>query len=95
MGTLKTNALVAILMMSVSATFAADIATVNGQGISEAMLVENVKANVAQGQKDTPELRKMLTDELINRLLLVQSAESNGLTKTTEARVSVEQLKEN
>jgi peptidyl-prolyl cis-trans isomerase C len=74
---------------------AADVATVNGQGISQAMLDENVKANVAQGQKDTPELRKTLVEELINRALMAQSAEKSGLTNTTEARVSLEQLKEN
>lgn len=82
------------LALSMSA-FAADIVEVNGQGISQAMLEQNVKANVAQGQKDTPELRKTLTEELVNRLLLVQSAEKSGLTKTSEARVSLEQLKEN
>lgn len=91
----KSGVLSGLALLTVSAAFAADIAMVNGQGISQAMLDENVKANVAQGQKDSPELRKTLTEELVNRLLLVQSAESNGLTKTTEARVSVEQLKEN
>lgn len=82
-------------MLFDTTVYAADIATVNGQDISQAMLDENVKANVAQGQKDTPELRKALTEELINRVLLVQSAEKAGLTKTTEARISIEQLKEN
>lgn len=82
-------------MLVVGNVLAADVATVNGQSISQAMLEENVKANVVQGQKDTPELRKVLTDELINRLLLVQSAEKSGLNKTTEARISIEQLKEN
>lgn len=95
MGAIKFAALAGLLLVSLSVAFAADIASVNGQSISQAMLEENVKANVAQGQKDTPELRKTLTDELINRLLLVQDAESNGLTKTTEARISIEQLKEN
>jgi peptidyl-prolyl cis-trans isomerase C len=95
MKALKAGLYGSMVFIVATVAMAADVATVNGQGISQAMLDENVKANVAQGQKDSPELRKTLTEELVNRLLLVQSAESNGLTKTTEARVSVEQLKEN
>ncbi len=88
-------AMVASCLVGSFTAQAADVATVNGQGISQAMLDENVKANVAQGQKDTPELRKTLVEELINRALMAQSAEKSGLTNTTEARVSLEQLKEN
>lgn len=91
----KTLAITGALSLMTAMAVAADVATVNGQGISQAMLEENVKANVAQGQKDTPELRKTLVEELINRALMAQNAENNGLTKTTEARVSLEQLKEN
>lgn len=85
--------LVTVLMCT--DVMAADLVEVNGQGISQAMFEENLKSNLAQGQKDTPELRKAIMDELINRVLLVQGAEKAGLTKTPEARLSVEQLKEN
>lgn len=95
MKVIQVSVVAGLLALASTTVFASDVATVNGQGIGQAMLDENVKANVAQGQKDTPELRKTLTEELINRLLLVQSAEKSGLTSTTEARVSVEQLKEN
>lgn len=91
----KTLALTGAVSLMASLAMAADVAVVNGQGISQAMLEENVKANVAQGQKDTPELRKTLVEELINRALMAQNAEKTGLTNTTEARVSLEQLKEN
>lgn len=91
----KTLALTGAVSLMASVAMAADVAVVNGQGISQAMLEENVKANVAQGQKDTPELRKTLVEELINRVLMAQNAEKTGLTKTTEARVSLVQLKEN
>lgn len=95
MKVLKSLAVAGALSLTASLAVAADVATVNGQDISQAMLDENVKANVAQGQKDTPELRQTILNELINRVLLVQSAEKAGLTRTTEAKVSVEQLKEN
>lgn len=95
MKTFKKLAVTGALSLMTSMAVAADVATVNGQGISQAMLEENVKANVAQGQKDSPELRKTLVEELINRALMAQNAEKTGLTNTTEARVSLEQLKEN
>ncbi len=95
MNTFKTLVLTGAISLMASVVMAADVATVNGQGISQAILEENVKANVAQGQKDTPEMRKTLVEELINRALLAQNAEKSGLTNTTEARVSLEQLKEN
>lgn len=89
----KLLTLAAIATMA-TAALAADIATVNGQGISQAMFEENLKANIAQGQKDSPELRQTLLNELINRLLLAQSAEQAGLLKSTEAQVSLQQMKE-
>lgn len=95
MKALKVGLYGSMAFFAATVAMAADVATVNGQGISQAMLDENVKANVAQGQQDTPELRKTLTEELVNRALLVQDAESKGLTNTTEARISIEQLKEN
>jgi peptidyl-prolyl cis-trans isomerase C len=91
----RTLAVTGALSLMTAMAVAADVATVNGQGISQAMLEENVKANVAQGQKDTPELRKTLVEELINRALMSQNAEKTGLTNTKEARISLEQLKEN
>lgn len=91
----RTLAITGAFSMVTVMAMASDVATVNGQGISQAMLEENVKANVAQGQKDTPELRKTLVEELINRSLMAQNAEKIGLTNTTEARISIEQLKEN
>lgn len=95
MNAFKTLAITSAVALMVSTATASDVATVNGQGISQAMLEENVKANVAQGQKDTPDLRKTLVEELINRALMAQNAEKTGLTSTTEARVSLDQLKEN
>lgn len=87
---------VALLISVFAATAsAADVATVNGQGISQAMFDENVKVNVAQGQKDTPELRQTLLNELINRELLVQQADKSGLASTPEAKLAIQQLRQN
>ena len=65
------------------ASFAADtaIATVNGTKISSDVLEFLVANNVAQGVKDTPELRAALKTELISREVLVQEAKKQNLDK--------------
>ncbi|MDN4015476.1 peptidylprolyl isomerase [Zwartia panacis] len=73
---------------------AAPLATVNGVAIPESLLEQNVRANVAQGQRDTPELRQVLKDELINREILSQEAAKLGLDKTAEAKTQLAQLRQ-
>ena len=53
----------------------APMAVVNGVPIAARLLDINVEANLAQGQKDTPELRTALKQELIARELMVQEAQ--------------------
>ena len=58
------------------------------------MLSPTVQANVAQGQKDTPELRAALKQELVARELMVQEAQKRGLDKlpsTQDALVAMRQ----
>lgn len=74
---------------------ASDVATVNGRGISNEMFATNIASNVAQGQKDTPELQKAVLEELVNRELLVQRAQQDGLTKTPDAQLAIKQIREN
>ncbi|MGI9150130.1 MAG: peptidylprolyl isomerase [Limnohabitans sp.] len=57
------------------------IATVNGVKIGSEMLEFVVANNVAQGVKDTPELRAALRTELISREVLVQEAKKQSLDK--------------
>jgi peptidyl-prolyl cis-trans isomerase C len=72
----------------------APLATVNGIAIPASLLEQNVRANVAQGQRDTPELRQLLKDELINREILAQEAAKLGLDKTAEAKTQLAQLRQ-
>jgi peptidyl-prolyl cis-trans isomerase C len=69
--------------------------TVNGVQIPQSIIEEGVKANVARGQVDTPELRKAVIDNLINRELLSQAALKDGLDKTPEARQQLNQFRQN
>ncbi len=70
------------------------MATVNGVAIPMSVLEQNVNANVAQGQRDTPELRQLLKDELINREILSQESAKLGLDKTAEAKTQLAQMRQ-
>ncbi len=72
----------------------APVAVVNGVSIEARLFDRNVQANVAQGQKDTPELRAALKQELVARELMVQEAQKRGLDKlpaTQDALVAMRQ----
>lgn len=69
-------------------------ATVNGTPLTSGLLDINVKAAIAQGQKDTPELKNALKDELINRELLTQESIRQGLDKDIDFRDQIAQLKQ-
>lgn len=71
------------------------IASVNGAPITKGLLDLNLKAAIAQGQKDSPELRKAITDELINRELIAQAAMKEGLEKNIDLPDQITQLKQN
>ena len=71
------------------------VATVNGEPISQSMYEQNLRANLAQGLKDTPQLRQTVKEELINRELMAQQAEKLGLDKTPEGKLQLKQLREN
>ena len=59
-------------------------ATVSGISIPQERVDLRVKAVTAQGQQDTPELRKAIRDDLVNIELLSQEAVSKNLDKQPE-----------
>jgi peptidyl-prolyl cis-trans isomerase C len=69
-------------------------ATVNGTPLTNGLLDLNVKAALAQGQKDSSELKSALKDELINRELLTQESIRQGLDKDIDFRDQIAQLKQ-
>src|SRR5687768_11422808 len=54
---------------------------VNGATIPAYRLDMAVRSQIAQGQKDTPELRKGIRDMLINQEVVAQEAVKRGLDK--------------
>lgn len=75
-----------IAALSANPVFAAEkaAATVNGVSISETIVDLNLKAAKAKGREDSPELRKAIIDELVNREILSQAAMKDGLDKTPD-----------
>lgn len=69
-------------------------ATVNDAFLSKGLLELNIKAAMAQGQRNTPELQKALKEELINRELLAQQAERMDLEKGIDLDDQYTQLRQ-
>lgn len=71
------------------------MAMVNGRPISNDLFEQALRANVAQGLKDTPQLRQAIREDLINRELLIQKAETLGLDRTPDAAMQLKRMREN
>lgn len=88
---LKTNKFAALAIMGalvLSPAYAEEksAALVNGVSIPQSRVDAAVKAEVAQGQADTPELRKMILTRLKQREVMVQAAISEHLDKQPEVQ---------
>ena len=62
------------------------IAVVNDIAVPTKLLDQSIKLNVQQGKKDSSELRRAITDELIARELFAQESLKNKLDQTPEAK---------
>lgn len=71
------------------------VATVNGAPITKGLFDLNLQAALAQGQKDSPQLRENIKNELINRQLIVQEVVKEGLDKEIDLQDQITQLKQN
>lgn len=92
---LKTKQFAALALLSalaINPVFAEEksAAMVNGVSISQARVDARVKAAIAQGQTDTPELRKMIRENMIKFELVIQEAKKLGLDKKPEVAQQTE-----
>jgi peptidyl-prolyl cis-trans isomerase C len=71
------------------------VATVNGSPITQGLLNLNIRALTNQGQKDSPELRQAIKEDLINKELIAQEATKLGLAKEIDFPDQITQLKQN
>ena len=83
-----------LLMLLIAAAalpaVAQNIAVVNGKPVPSSRADAMVKQLAAQGQPDTPQLRAMVKEELINREILIQEADKRGLTNTPDVKNQIE-----
>ena len=73
----------------------APVAVVNEVAIPARLMDRNIEANVAQGQKDSPELRAVLKQELVARELMAQEAQKRGLDKLPSTQDALLTLRQN
>ena len=70
--------------------YAQNIATVNGQAIPQKTFDQFLKLLETQGAQDSPELREKVKQEMINRLVMVQAAEKEGIANNPEIKTELE-----
>lgn len=92
MNTSRLSALAAMVLCSalLGQAEAADSIKVNGRTIPQSRIDAMVKAQVAQGQAETPELHKRIRDELINREILSQEAVKKGIDKQPDVAAQLD-----
>ncbi|MFA6971514.1 MAG: peptidyl-prolyl cis-trans isomerase [Gallionella sp.] len=93
--TKKFATLAILAALAINPAFAEDksAAVVNGHAISQERVEMAVKGAVAQGQKDSPELRKAIRDKLISLELVAQEATKLGMDKNADLVKQLEQIK--
>ncbi len=71
------------------------VASAGNYAITKNAYEESLRAALANGQKDTPELRRAVKEELINRALIAQAAEAEGLADAPEFKDKLAQARQN
>ena len=82
--------LVAFFVSAALPAMAQNLAVVNGKPVPSSRADIMIKQMAAQGQQDTPELRAMVKEELINREILIQEADKLGLGTQADVKSQVE-----
>ena len=82
--------ILSLVALSAQAQSTGVVAKVNGVAIPQSRLELMVKANVAQGQPDGPEMRKALRENLIAEEILAQEATKKKLDKDPEVIAQLE-----
>ena len=89
--TFKPARLLAVLFAAAAfPVFAQNAAVVNGKTIPSSRVDAMVKQLAAQGQQDTPQLRTMVKEELINREVLIQEADKLGLSGSADVKNQID-----
>lgn len=89
--TLKPARLLVLLFATAALpVLAQNLAVVNGKPVPSSRADAMIKQMASQGQQDSPQLRAMVKEELINREILIQEADKMGLGTSAEVKSQVE-----
>ena len=92
---LRTSVFAVVAALSVQTASAADdTVSVNGKTIPKSRVETLVAGQMAQGQPDTPELRKAVKEELVRREVLVQAAAAKGIDKKADVQTQVDMARQ-
>jgi peptidyl-prolyl cis-trans isomerase C len=88
----KPARLLMILVVAAAAfpAMAQNLAVVNGKPVPSSRADAMIKQLATQGQQDSPQLRSMVKEELINREILIQEADKLGLGSNPDVKNQVE-----
>ncbi len=92
--TFKPAHLLVVLLVTAFPAMAQNLATVNGKAIPASKAEPFVKQALAQGQKDTPQLRAMIKDRLVGTEVLLQEAEKAGYSKNEDVKMQIEMARQ-
>src|SRR3546814_5110618 len=92
---MKRLAVIAAACILAAPVYANNLATVNGQAITQKNLDQFVSLLVSKGAKDTPELRSQVKDEMISRMVAVQAAEKAGIGDKPEIKQEINITRQN
>ena len=92
---LRTSVIAVVAALSVQTASAADdTVSVNGKTIPKSRIETLVSGQMAQGQPDTPELRKAVKEELVRREVLVQAATAKGIDKKSDVQTQIDMARQ-
>ncbi len=92
---LNSHRLAALLITAITLpAFAQNVAVVNGKPIPSSRVDTVVKQAETQGQKDSPELRAMIKEQLIDREALLQEADKLGLGNTADVKAQLDMARQ-
>jgi peptidyl-prolyl cis-trans isomerase C len=82
--------LIALFAVAAIPAMAQNLAVVNGKPVPSSRADIMIKQLVSQGQPDSPQLREMVKQELINREILIQEADKQGISNSADVKQQAE-----
>ena len=92
---MQRTALFAALALASGIALAQNVAVVNNKPIPQAREDAWIKELTKQGQKDSPELRKMVKDRLIQNEVLLQEATKRGIPEQADVKFMLDIQRQN